>query len=115
MTTKNMTEKSETARLRCLYEDLPENRKAVAEGLIVQAARLRVRLNELNQDIEEKGLIELFSQSEKVEPYERERPAASLFIKLDKNYQAIIKQLTDMLPEGTVLNDKELASFRKNS
>ena len=82
---------------------------------ITQAARLRVRLNELNADIEANGLIELFSQSEKTEPYERERPAASLFIKLDKNYQAIIKQLTDMLPEGTVMNDKELAAFRRNS
>ena len=112
---KEITEKSETARLRRLYKNLPKNRKAVAEGLIAQAAGLRVRLNELNADIEANGLIELFSQSEKTEPYERERPAASLFIKLDKNYQAIIKQLTDMLPEGTVMNDKELAAFRRNS
>lgn len=112
---KEITEKSETARLRRLYKDMPKNRKAVAEGLVVQAARLRVRLNALNDDIEKNGLTELFSQSEKTEPYERERPAAALFIKLDKNYQAIIKQLTDMLPEGSVINDKALADFRRNS
>ena len=41
---KEITEKSETARLRRLYKDLPKNRKAVAEGLIAQAARLRVAL-----------------------------------------------------------------------
>lgn len=112
---KEITEKSETARLKRLYRDLPKNRKEVAQGLIVQAARLRVRLNYLNEDIEANGLTEMFSQSEKTEPYERERPAAALFIKLDKNYQAIIKQLTDMLPEGSVINDKELAAFRRNS
>lgn len=112
---KEITEKSETARLRRLYKDLAKNRKAVAEGLIIQAARIRVRLNELNADIEENGLTELFSQSDKMEPYMRERPAAALFIKLDKNYQQIIKQLSDMLPEGSVINDKALADFRRNS
>lgn len=112
---KEITEKSEAARLKRLYKDLPKNRKAVAEGLIVQAARLRVRLNELNEDIQANGMTEYFSQSDKADPYQRERPAASLFIKLDKNYLAIIKQLTDMLPEGSVVNDKELAAFRRNS
>ena len=112
---KEITEKSEAARLRKLYRDLPKNRKAVAEGLIIQAARLRVRLNALNDDIEANGLTEMFTQSDKTAPYERERPAAALFIKLDKNYQAIIRQLCDMLPEGSVINDKELAAFRRNS
>lgn len=112
---KEITEQSETARLRRLYKDLPKNRKAVAEGLIIQAARLRVRLNELNDDIRENGLTEWFTQSEKTEPYMRERPSAALFIKLDKNYQAIIRQLAEMLPEGTVFNSKELAEFRRNS
>lgn len=112
---KEMTEKSEAARLRRLYKDLPKNRKAVAEGLIIQAARLRVRLNSLNEDIEANGMTEMFSQSEKTAPYERERPAAALFIKLDKNYLAIIKQLTDMLPAGSVIDDKALRSFRENS
>lgn len=112
---KEITEQSEAARLRRLYKELPKNRKAVAEGLIVQAARLRVRLNELNDDIQANGMTEMFSQSEKTEPYMRERPSASLFIKLDKNYQAIMRQLTEMLPEGTVFNSKELAEFRRNS
>ena len=56
----------------------------------------------LAADIAEHGLTEQFQQSDKVEPYTRERPEAALFVKLDKNYQAIIKQLTDMLPPETV-------------
>ena len=43
-------------------------------------------------------LTELFQQSDKVEPYTRERPEAALFVKLDKNYQSVIKQLDGMIP-----------------
>lgn len=41
---KEITEESEIRRLRRIYKDLPPNEFAVAQGLIVQAARLRVRL-----------------------------------------------------------------------
>lgn len=54
--------------------------------------------NKLWEDIQEKGETELFSQSEKTEPYERERPSARLFTSTDKNYQAIIKQLNELTP-----------------
>ena len=87
---KRITEKSEIERLTEIYKDLPPNQFAVAQGLIVQAARLRVRLDKLWRDIKKGGEVELFTQSEKTEPYERERPAARLFTATDKNYQSII-------------------------
>lgn len=95
---KEITEESEIRRLRRIYKELPPNEFAVAQGLIVQAARLRVRLNKLWKDIQEKGETEMFSQSDKTEPYERERPVARLFTSTDKNYQAIIKQLNELTP-----------------
>ena len=52
----------------------------VVEGLIIQAARLRVLLNEMWMDISENGDYEMFSQSDKTEPYERERPVARYII-----------------------------------
>ena len=67
----------------------------------MQAARLRVRLNQLWEDIQENGETERFTQSEKTEPYERERPAARLFTSTDKNYQAIIKQLNELTPPSS--------------
>ena len=106
---KEITVETETARLTALYDGLPPKKKAVAEGLILQAARLRVRLNNLWADIEENGEVELFTQSEKTEPYERERPCARLFTTTDKNYQSILKQLADLLPPesaGESLDDK---------
>lgn len=40
----------------------------------------------------------------------RTRPEADLFIKLDKSYQAIIRQLNDMLPPEDEPKD-DLAAF----
>ena len=67
-------------------------------GLIVQAARLRARLDELWKDIQENGETEMFSQSANAKPYERERVTARLLASTDKNYQSIMKQLTDLTP-----------------
>jgi len=106
---KELTEKSEIKRLMAIYKDVPPNQYKVAEGLIIQAARLRVYLDALWKDLEKNGTTELFTQSEKTEPYERERPAARLFISTDKNYQAIIKQLNEMTPPSK--KDSKLNAF----
>lgn len=92
-------EKNEYERLIAIYSTLPKNRLAVAEGLIRQAARLRARLDMLWEDLQENGETEQFTQSEKTDPYERERPASRTFTATDKSYQSIIKQLNDMCPD----------------
>jgi hypothetical protein len=104
-----ITVNREIKRLNEIYQSLPENRFAVAQGLIVQAARLRVRCDQLWKDIQKNGEVEMFSQSPNVEPYERERPAARLFTATDKNYQSIIKQLNEMTPESQ--QNSKLAQF----
>lgn len=105
---KKITVESEIARLTELYKNLPPKKFAIAEGLIVQAARLRVRLDNLWQDIEKGGETTWFTQSEKTEPYERERPCSRQFTTTDKNYQSVLKQLAEMLPaeSGASLDDK---------
>ena len=97
---ERVTEKKEIERLNAIYKNLPENNREVVQGLIVQAARLRVRLDKLWRDLRKNGETELFSQSDKTEPYMRERPESKIFTATDKNYQAIIKQLNDICPES---------------
>ncbi|MEX0416925.1 hypothetical protein [Bacillus sp. C30] len=99
----------ETERLRTLFQDIPTRKLKVVEGLIVQAARLRVSLNEMWMDLSENGDYEMFSQSDKTEPYERERPVARLYNTRDQSYQRIMKQLTDLLPEER--NQKEVRKY----
>lgn len=105
---KSNAEKKEIQRLQEVYSGLPENKKIVAEGLIIQAARLRVRLDYLWEDLQENGETELFSQSEKTEPYERERPQSRTFTSTDKAYQSVIRQLNDLLSSVTQVKTSKL-------
>lgn len=90
--------KKEKNRMKRLFKDIPENKLKAVDGLLIQAARLKILLDEMWIDISEKGDVEMFSQSEKQDPYERERPIAKLFNSRDMSYQRIMKQLTDLLP-----------------
>ncbi|PGM94532.1 hypothetical protein [Bacillus cereus] len=99
----------ENERLKKLFQDIPPRKLKVVEGLIVQAARLRVSLNEMWKDLSENGDYEMFSQSDKTEPYERERPVARLYNTRDQSYQRIMKQLTELLPEER--NTKEVKKY----
>ena len=94
-----MTENSEIKRLTEIYKGLPPKQFALAQGLIAEAARLRVRLEKLWEDLTENGEVEMFSQSENTDPYERERPASRIYTATNKSYQSIIKQLNDMIPK----------------
>lgn len=108
---KEMTEKSEINRLNKIYKSLPKNQFAVVQGLIVEAARLRIRLGELWKDIQENGETEPFCQGKDAVPYERERPASRTYTATNKSYQAIIKQLNDLCPPDQ--NKNELDEFIK--
>lgn len=90
---------SEVGRLRNLFKNIPKIQLDVAEGLIIQAARLRVLLDDNWKDILENGEYEKFSQSENQVPYDRKRPIVENYDNRDKTYQSIIKQLTDLLPQ----------------
>jgi predicted transcriptional regulator len=89
----------EEKRLKVIYKDLSKDKKSIVEGLIYRAAYMRIMLEDYEKDLDEKGYVEQFSQSEKLEPYERERPVARLYNTANKNYQSIIKQLSDLLPK----------------
>ena len=90
---------TEKNRLNRIYKDISKENKSIIEGLINRAAFMRITLEDMEQDLDEKGFVEPFSQSEKLEPYERERPVARLYNTMNKNYQSIIKQLSDLLPK----------------
>lgn len=91
--------KKEIRRLTKIYKDISIKRRDLATGLIENAAFARIKLSELQQDIQKNGLTELFSQSENQEPYSRKRPEADLYNTMLGNYLKYIKQLNDMLPK----------------
>jgi hypothetical protein len=91
-------EELEYERLNELYKDIPENKRSLVDGLIHQAARLRIQLDDLWVDLKKKGNVEPFQQKNDGVTFDRERPESKIFIQSDKNYLAIIKKLDEMLP-----------------
>ena len=89
----------EEARLRKNYKEIKRDKAAIVDGLIRRAAYMRITLEDMEMDLDTGGFYELFSQSENQDPYERERPVARQYQSMNKNYQSIIKQLSDLLPK----------------
>lgn len=81
-----------------IFKDIDEKRKATTKGLIQRAAFMRVSLEDLEEDLNQHGFTEWFSQGEQ-NPYQRERPAAKIYNTMNVSYQKIVKQLTDLLPK----------------
>lgn len=79
-----------------LYSDIPENKLELVTGLIEQASRLKVSLDDLWNFLMENGTTEVFRQGR--DEFTRERPESKIFTARDKSYQSIIKQLDVMLP-----------------
>ena len=90
--------KKEKLRLTRIYKEIPANRKNTIPGLIERAAFMRIKLDELENDLNSKGFTEPFSQGDQ-EPYDRKRPTADIYNSMNTSYQKIIKQLTDLLPK----------------
>lgn len=92
---------TEKKRLQKIYKDLDSKRQDLAVGLIENAAYTRVKIQDLTVFLDENGLTEMFSQSDKQEPYSRKRPEADLYNTMSNNYLKYIKQLNDLLPKDT--------------
>lgn len=89
--------KKEIRRLNTIYKGIGKNEKSHIDGLVKRTAYMRVTLEDMEEDLNENGFTELFSQSEKAEPYQRERPIARLYNTMNKNYQSIMKQLSEFI------------------
>lgn len=92
--------KAEVRKLCQVLSDLPEDRLSAADGVVRRAAYMRITLEDYEKDLTENGHTEMFTQSEKTDPYERERPVARLYNTMIRNYASVMRQLFDLLPEG---------------
>lgn len=104
-TTKKATsnrEQAEYDRLSQLYQNIPQNKRSLVDGLLWQAARLRVSLDDLYEDIRVNGNTEMFKQANDGVEFPRERPESKIFATRDKSYLAIIKKLDELLPAQEV-------------
>lgn len=81
-----------------VLQDVPEDKLVAADGLLKRAAFMRITLEDYEEDLKKYGHTEMFTQSEKTDPYERERPTARLYNSMIKNYASTMRQIFDLLP-----------------
>jgi hypothetical protein len=95
--TKEERTKSEKARLKRVFKDLDENKKKLVTPLIEKAAFMGVELDDLQSVIEQEGWTSEYKNG--ANQYgTKKSPEAETYIALSKNYAAVIKQLTELVP-----------------
>ena len=110
--------KLEVNKLKRMYRNTPidvqRDLKKNLEGLIQDAAFIRITSDDVREDILTKGTSEKFVQGS--QEFDRERPAVKTYLSLTKQYAAIMKQLIDLLPKEQQEEKKsELLDFMKTS
>ena len=104
--------KREVSALKKQYKLIDVAHKVNAERLIQRATYQKATLEDLEKDLDENGWTEPFQQSQNLDPYDRKRPNADLYISLSAQYTRTMKQLDAMLPKGAgTATDDTLLSF----
>lgn len=90
--------KREKEKLNGIYLRLDEETKKATASLIDEAAFMAASLYELRKSIDEKGYTEKY-QNGANQWGTKKRSEVEIYNTLIKNYQATIKQLTDLIPK----------------
>lgn len=88
--------KQEINRIKKLYKDFSKDKAKVLEGLMNEAAFMKVTLEDMRKDLLKNGVTELFEQGEQC--FNRERPEVKIYTNFIQKYSTVMKQLIDVLP-----------------
>ena len=106
--------KKEITKLRRLFKNLPKDKRQAADGLIQEAAFMRVTLEEARHIIDQQGIIEVFEQGS--QRFLREHPATKVYNTMINRYASVCKQIFDMIPDpdtGKQAEDELMAFVKK--
>ena len=92
--------RQEKDKLKRQFNKIDKKKKSLAARLIENAAFMAITLEELQQEINEKGCISEYKNGEN-QYGTKKPPEVEVYNTMVKNYAAVIRQLTDLLPEGS--------------
>lgn len=95
--------KKELKKLNKIIRNIPNDKKELVEGLIADASFMACELEKLRTYISENGWSEEYKNGEN-QYGKKSSVEADTYIKMQKSYQAIIRQLTDFLPDNKTDN-----------
>lgn len=88
---------------------VPEDRRAVAKGLVTELNFMRRTLVQLRKHVDENGPVDLFCNGK--QQMLRESPALKSYSTLINRYGALSKQLVSMIPEDQQPEEDEFDQF----
>lgn len=102
--------KKERDKLRKIVSNIPEEKKDLVEGLIADASFMAEQLEHLREYIAENGWSEEYKNG--ANQYGKKTSVeADAYVKVQKNYLAVIKQLNEFLPKDGKGTTDELMDF----
>lgn len=109
--TKEEMISKEKRRLKGIFKNLDENKKKLVTPLIEKAAFMSIELDILQETIQSEGWTSEYQNGQN-QWGTKKSPDAETYIALSKNYAAIIKQLTELVPAAEKKKSK-LALLRE--
>ncbi|WP_297634749.1 hypothetical protein [uncultured Clostridium sp.] len=88
--------KQEVNRIKKIYRNLEKDKVKVLEGLIKDAAFMKVTLEEFRETLIQKGTTKLFKQGK--QELEVERHESKMYLPYIQKYSQVMKQLIDLFP-----------------
>lgn len=89
----------EEARISALFSEIDEKKAAVVQGLIKDAAFMRISLEELKGELVENGFLDEMPQGKYT--ITRESPSSRAYCSLVQRYTTCIGKLAELLPKET--------------
>ena len=96
-TTRETRTETELARLAEIFQELPEEKLAVVQPLIENAAFMKTTLEDLQEQIQKEGPVEIYTNGAN-QSGKKQSAAVQAYNAIMKNYTAVIKTLSAMIP-----------------
>jgi hypothetical protein len=109
--TKEQRIAKEKRRLMKIFKNLEENKLKTCQSLIARAAFITVSLEDLEEQLNETGWVEVYQNGENQSGLKK-AAAADVHISLTKNLNAIIKQLLELVPPAQKASRLEMMMRR---
>lgn len=102
--------KAEIKKLKSLFKEMDADTKKATSSLINEAAFMSASLVELREDIDQNGYTERY-QNGANEFGIKQRPEVDIYNKLISNYLKTMKQLSQMLPKASYVDNDNFEDF----
>lgn len=105
-----MVKSKELNKLKRIFKTIDKDKLSVVEKLIANAAFMAEQLDLLQNEIREKGCVSEYQNGEN-QWGTKKSPEVEIYNTMIKNYQSVVKQLVELLPDNDKYKGDELIEF----